>query len=142
MRKLSSTARSSATSDRAPRHWTSTASCAGSGCVYPPLVKTLPDQLDAAGLTWKAYMEDMGNDPAREPASCGHVPLGQRDITQVAQPHDQYAARHDPFVYFHSIIDDQQRCDAHVVNLEVPVARSRTPRHDAQLRVHHPESVQ
>jgi len=90
----------------------------GSGCVYPPLVKTLPDQLEAAGFTWKAYMEDMGNDPAREPASCGHAPLGQRDLTQAAQPHDQYAARHDPFVYFHSIIDDQARCDAHVVNLK------------------------
>jgi hypothetical protein len=90
----------------------------GSGCVYPPLVKTLPDQLEAAGLTWKAYMEDMGNDPAREPASCGHVPVGQHDITHVAQPHDQYAARHDPFVYFHSIIDDPARCDAHVVNLK------------------------
>ena len=38
----------------------------GSGCVYPPSVRALPDQLEAAGLTWKAYMEDMGNNPARE----------------------------------------------------------------------------
>src|ERR1700683_2341181 len=50
----------------------------GSGCVYPPLVKTLPDQLEAAGLSWKAYLAEMGKDPRREPASCGHVPLGQR----------------------------------------------------------------
>src|SRR5215471_11704200 len=42
----------------------------GTGCVYPPLVRTLPDQLEAAGLTWKAYMEDMGRDPARERATC------------------------------------------------------------------------
>lgn len=90
---------------------------AGSGCVYPAIVGTLPDQLEAAGLTWKAYMEDMGKDPAREPATCGHVPLGRTDTTQLAQRSDQYAARHDPFVYFHTIIDNPSRCAAHVVEL-------------------------
>jgi phosphatidylinositol-3-phosphatase len=91
---------------------------AGSGCVYPTMVKTLPDQLEAAGLTWKGYMEDMGKDPARESATCGHVPLGSTERTNMASASDQYAAKHDPFVYFHSIIDDRARCDAHVVNLE------------------------
>ena len=90
----------------------------GAGCVYPPLVKTLPDQLEAAGLTWKGYMEDMGRDPARERTTCGHVALGQPETTNQAAVSDQYAAKHDPFVYFHSIIDDAARCDAHVVNLE------------------------
>jgi hypothetical protein len=90
----------------------------GSGCVYPKIVPTLPDQLEAAGLTWKAYMEDMGKDPARESATCGHVRLAALETTSVAKPSDQYAAKHNPFVYFHSIIDDQARCDAHVVNLE------------------------
>jgi phosphatidylinositol-3-phosphatase len=91
---------------------------AGVGCVYPRSVVTLPDQLEAAGLTWKGYMEDMGRNPARERASCGHVALDTTETTQLAQLSDQYAARHDPFVFFHSIIDDQARCDAHVVNLE------------------------
>ena len=90
----------------------------GAGCVYPPLVRTLPDQLQAAGLSWRAYMEDMGSNPARESATCGHVPLGQPENTSQAVVSDQYAAKHDPFVYFHSIIDDRARCDAHVVNLE------------------------
>jgi hypothetical protein len=90
----------------------------GSGCAYPKIVPTLPDQLEAAGLTWKAYLEDMGKDPTRESASCGHVPVGALETTNVAQLSDQYAAKHNPFVYFHSIIDDQARCDAHVVNLE------------------------
>jgi phosphatidylinositol-3-phosphatase len=90
----------------------------GSGCVYPASVPTLPDQLEAAGLTWKAYMEDMGKDPNREPASCGHVPLGQRETTSLASRSDQYAAKHNPFVYFHSIIDNQPHCDTHVVNLK------------------------
>jgi hypothetical protein len=89
----------------------------GAGCVYPTLVKTLPDQLEAAGYTWRAYMEDMGNDPRRERASCGHVPVGAADPTSVAQRGDQYAAKHNPFVYFHTIIDDAARCDARVVNL-------------------------
>jgi hypothetical protein len=90
----------------------------GTGCVYPPIVKTLPDQLEAAGLSWRAYMEDMGNDPAREAAACGHAVLNQVDHTHIAALGDQYAARHDPFVYFHTIIDDKARCDARVVNLE------------------------
>jgi phospholipase C len=90
----------------------------GIGCVYPKSVPTLPDQLEAAGLTWKGYMEDMGKDSARESATCGHTPLGQVETTNIATPGDQYAAKHDPFVYFHSLIDDRARCDAHVVNLE------------------------
>jgi phospholipase C len=89
----------------------------GAGCVYPRLVQTLPDQLEAAGFTWKAYMEDMGNDPQRERAACAHVQIGAPDPTDGAQLGDQYANKHNPFVYFHSIIDDPRRCDAHVVNL-------------------------
>lgn len=90
----------------------------GSGCIYPAVVKTLAEQLEAAKLTWKGYMEDMGNDPTRERATCGHSPLGADEHTHAATAIDKYAARHDPFVYFHSILDDQARCDAHVVNLE------------------------
>jgi hypothetical protein len=90
----------------------------GRGCVYPNMVKTLPDQLEAAGLSWKAYMEDMGNDPGRERATCAHPQVGARDYTLIATERDKYAAKHDPFVYFHTIIDDQARCDAHVVNIE------------------------
>jgi hypothetical protein len=90
----------------------------GSGCVYPASVPTLPDQLEAAGLTWKAYMEDMGKDPARERSTCGHMALGRPETTSLASRSDQYAAKHNPFVYFHSVIDNQPRCDAHVVNLE------------------------
>jgi len=95
----------------------------GNGCVYPATVKTLADQLKAAKLTWKGYMEDMGADPARESATCGHPALNSRDLTQSAQAPsaavptgDQYATRHNPFVYFHSIIDTPD-CAANVVTL-------------------------
>jgi len=90
----------------------------GEGCVYPADVRTLADQLDAAGLGWKGYMEDMGADPAREAATCGHVAIGALDATNHASVKDQYADKHDPFVYFHSIIDDPARCARHVVNLD------------------------
>jgi len=95
----------------------------GSGCVYPASVKTLADQLKDAKLTWKGYMEDMGNDPTRESATCGHVALNSQDVTQgpigpsdAVPLGDSYVARHNPFVYFHSIIDSPD-CDANVVNL-------------------------
>lgn len=89
----------------------------GQGCVYPPSVPTLMAQLQAAGRTWKGYMEDMGKNPAREPATCGHVAIGSRDITEDATATDQYANKHDPFVYFHGVIDDAAGCAAHVLNL-------------------------
>ena len=88
----------------------------GMGCVYPSSVSTIVNQLEAKGLTWKGYMEDMGNDPSRESATCGHPVIDQPDKTQKAVAGDQYASRHDPFVYFHSIIDTPT-CAAHVVNL-------------------------
>lgn len=96
----------------------------GKGCVYPASVKTLPDQLKAKGLIWRGYMEDMGNDPTRESATCGHPVIGTVDKTNTqlapsaAVPKgDQYAARHNPFVYFHSIIDSPD-CNTNVVALD------------------------
>jgi phosphatidylinositol-3-phosphatase len=95
----------------------------GQGCVYPASVKTLVNQLMAAGFTWKGYMEDMGNDPARESPTCGHPPLNALDLTQEAEAPsaavpigDMYATRHDPFMYFHAIIDSRV-CHRDVVNL-------------------------
>ena len=88
----------------------------GKGCVYPANIPTLVNQLEGAQLTWKAYMEDMGNNPARESATCGHPAIGAPDLTQAAEIGDQYATRHNPFVYFHAIIDTPS-CKQHVVNL-------------------------
>ncbi len=90
----------------------------GSGCVFPEDVKTIADQVGAAGLTWRDYNQSMGADPSREAAECAHPGVGQRDGTQSASATDQYATRHNPFVYFHSIIDDTALCDSHVVNLD------------------------
>jgi hypothetical protein len=89
----------------------------GSGCVYPQQVQTIGNQLTENGLSWRAYMEDMGDVPTRESATCGRPALNSRDATQQPVAGDGYVARHDPFVYFHSIVDDQAYCDAHVVSL-------------------------
>jgi hypothetical protein len=92
----------------------------GTGCVYPAEVPNIGTQLSARKLTWKAYQEDMGNDPNRETAACGHPTVGATDETQKAEAGDGYATRHDPFVYFHSVIDSQAYCDGHVVALGSP----------------------
>jgi hypothetical protein len=89
----------------------------GSGCVFPASVPTVANQLTAAHRTWKGYMQDMGNVPGREATVCGHPTINARDMTQTAVLGDGYATRHDPFVYFHSIIDDRAACATHVVPL-------------------------
>ena len=90
----------------------------GTGCVYPASVPTIASQLTAAGDTWRDYNESMGADPTRESSVCGHPAINSRDNTQTATSTDEYASRHNPFVYFHSIIDDTTLCDDHVVNLD------------------------
>ena len=88
----------------------------GDGCVYPAHVATITNQLEAKRLTWGGFMEDMGNDPTRESATCGHPEIGTPDMTEQATPTDQYATKHNPFVYFHAIIDSAS-CKQHVVPL-------------------------
>jgi hypothetical protein len=105
----------------------------GDGCVFPaPTLhthgaRTIGDQLDAQygshKIHWRAYAEDMGNDPVRDygvpdplgGTACAHPPVGGPDFSNSAAAGDQYATRHNGFLYFHSVIDDQARCSAHVV---------------------------
>lgn len=58
--------------------------------------RNLADNLEARGLTWKAYMESM-------PSPCGLTASGN------------YTPHHDPFVYFDDIRNNTTRCDSHVV---------------------------
>ena len=80
----------------------------------------LVDQIERAGLTWKAYQESMG-------APCG------------LRSHGRYAAKHDPFVYFSDVngwdgtaFHPSPRCTEHVVDyrqLEVDLANHAVPRY-------------
>jgi hypothetical protein len=81
----------------------------GDGCVFPATVPTVAGQLKDAGKTWKGYMEDMGS-------ACRHPALGAVDDTQKARAGDQYAARHNPFVYFAGITGSPD-CAANDVDL-------------------------
>jgi hypothetical protein len=105
----------------------------GEGCVYPTSVKTIANQLDSKFppnakthvAAWRAYEEDMGNTPSRDGGvpdptggtDCGHPAIGATDTAEVATPTDQYTSRHNPFVWFHSVIDNAAECDANVVPL-------------------------
>jgi hypothetical protein len=55
------------------------------------------DQLEAAGVTWRAYAEDSGT-------PCNLVGA------------DDYAPKHVPFLYFPSLTNDTARCADHVVD--------------------------
>ena len=97
----------------------------GNGCIYPASVPTLGNQMSAAQLTWKAYLQDMGNDPTRDNTTqtsqgpaCGHPPVGASDHTEGATAADQYATRHEGFMYFKSVIGNQAYCDAHMLSFQ------------------------
>ncbi len=102
----------------------------GVGCVYPASVKTIGNQLHAKGRRWRGYMEDMAAKAPAEPAACRHPDIGVDD-TQAAEAGDQYATRHNPFMYFHSIIDNVRDCKTHVVDYKKLTkdlrSRKRTP---------------
>jgi hypothetical protein len=117
----------------------------GQGCVYPAGVQTIGNQLDAAypstvSRNWRVYAEDMGNDPARDGGTAD--PLGGTDCAHPTQTNgsgvdntnnaegpnatgsqvnsttsDQYATRHNPFMYFHSVVDNAATCNHDVVPL-------------------------
>ncbi|MGH7777426.1 MAG: carboxypeptidase regulatory-like domain-containing protein [Candidatus Dormibacterales bacterium] len=68
---------------------------AGSGTTFPlpPSDLTLVDELQGAGISWKAYIENM-------PEAC-----------YVGQGSTPYNKSHNPFVYFDSIVGDASQCD-------------------------------
>jgi phosphatidylinositol-3-phosphatase len=72
----------------------------GAGCVYPVETLTLADQLTSGRLTWRAYAEGMV-DETGAPANCVHPGAGESEAVTPGG----YAARQNPFVYFHSLLD-------------------------------------
>jgi phosphatidylinositol-3-phosphatase len=89
----------------------------GTGCVYPTGVQTIANQLEDSGYKWKGYMDDMNaGAPKGTETPCRHPAIGEHDPNQSATVGDQYATKHNPFVYFHSIIDFPT-CAKHDVDL-------------------------
>ena len=78
---------------------------AGDGCVYPSATATLPAQLTAKHLTWRAYVQGI-DEPASTAPACAHPALGQPDPSSgQAPPAQPYATFRNPFVYFHALTD-------------------------------------
>ena len=97
----------------------------GEGCLFPQYVNTIAGQLTAKHLSWREYAQDMGNNPHRDGTvmtqngpACGHPKIGGEDFTDSTGPrNDSYATRHNPFMYFRSVISNKSYCDAHVLSL-------------------------
>jgi phosphatidylinositol-3-phosphatase len=71
----------------------------GPGCVYPDTVLTVADQVTASGKQWKAYLADMDG------ATCVHPNSNSADDTTLPGATSDYDTRHNPFIYFHSLLD-------------------------------------
>ncbi len=93
-------------SDIAPGITGSEGQVLGSGCVYPRQTLTLANQLTDAGKTWKAYVGGIEAGGPGQPASCRHPTPGAADPDNAPSPGDAYVTWRNPFVYFHSIIDN------------------------------------
>ncbi len=78
----------------------------GQGCVYPSATQTLPGQLSAKHLTWKAYVAGLDEGPGSEP-TCAHPTAGATDPNAGVTPPagGRYASWSNPFVYFHALTD-------------------------------------
>ena len=68
-----------------------------------PGTANLADQLDAAGVPWRAYMESMG-DPC------------------TTQSSGDYAAHHDPFIYYWDMRMNTARCQKEIVDFDASFA--------------------
>jgi hypothetical protein len=110
------------------------------GCVYPPSVPTIFNQLDANGVSWKLYAQDLGYPDASGPAhDAGTEYCGAPDTTVGPSPAtgdggssssfpnpssanatDQYVAKHNPLPWFASVLDSGDCNAAHVASLFDP----------------------
>ncbi len=103
------------------------------GCVYPASVPTLFNQLDAAGVSWKGYAQDLGNPDESGPAHdagdeyCGapYPTPGPRNSTTQPNPGsangtDQYVPKHFPFPWFESILNSGDCNSQHIANVFDP----------------------
>jgi hypothetical protein len=110
------------------------------GCVYPSDVPTLFNQLDAAGVSWKGYAQDLGNPDASSTGTLSNPGTGQAHDAGVqscgapyaspgptgstafpnpgsANATDQYVPKHFPFPWFDSILNSGDCNTAHIANL-------------------------
>ena len=71
----------------------------GAGCVYPETALTIGDQVTSTGRVWKAYIADMGTQ------TCSHPNSNAADDLALPGNEAGYDTRHNPFIFFHSLLD-------------------------------------
>jgi hypothetical protein len=71
----------------------------GKGCVYPETALTIGDQVTASGHKWGAFVADQGKQ------ACVHPNSNAVDDVALPFADPGYEDRHNPFVYFHSLLD-------------------------------------
>jgi hypothetical protein len=71
----------------------------GNGCIYPDNALTVGDQVTSSGSFWGAYIDEMGSTP------CVHPNSGAADGSALPGAGAEYDTRHNPFIYFHSLLD-------------------------------------
>jgi phosphatidylinositol-3-phosphatase len=94
----------------------------GNGCVYPEAALNIGDQVTSDGKVWGAYMAGMGTVACQHPNS--------NTATDVPLPGTEpgYDLLHNPFVFFHSVLDDGD-CSSDDQDLSrLPAALSRAGR--------------
>jgi hypothetical protein len=106
----------------------------GDGCVYPPEVLSVADQITSARLKWKAYLEDQGNPEPNQTTpsfqkNCVRPARNQADSTQQERTGTGYAVRHNPFAYFRSLTDlgGCNNTDVNFDSLAADLSGSATP---------------
>jgi Phosphoesterase family len=106
------------------------------GCVYPSTVPTLFNQLDAQGVSWKVYAQDLANTGATgqdagvsscgaPDSSVGPVPSAsqasnlksQYPNDSSANATDQYVSKHNPLPWFQSMLGSGDCDSTHLANL-------------------------
>ena len=115
----------------------------GTGCVYPPGVETVGNQLGHAGYQWKGYMEDMNaNAPKGQQSPCRHPAIGQRRSVAERDAHGRVRDPSQPVRVLPL---------AHRLQQDLPPARRRllppaqgpeAPRDESRLRIDRPRPVQ
>ncbi len=97
----------------------------GAGCIYPNTALTIGDQVTASGHAWKAYIDDMGA------TACVHPNSNAVDDAPLPGTGTDYDTRHNPFIYFHSLLDLGDCASDDLTLTKLPGAlggQSRTPR--------------
>jgi Phosphoesterase family len=90
------------------------------GCVYPSSVETLFNQFDSAGITWKAYAQDLGVQNSSGGASaCGAPYATPQPTSSTSQPNPgsanangAYVPKHFPFPWFESLLENPGDCNS------------------------------